>query len=362
MFSVAHGEIMRVAHVVEAWAGGIATYVSNLIDYQTARGYDVTLIADKDQLSLDARTVGAPIIHYCAHRNPLRIYQSIKQVQSILNREKFNIIHAHSTFPGIYTRFSSNSEIKVIYTPHAWSFLKQDIGPIQSYTYKKIEQHLSSKSKKIICMSYEELDEAISAGIPAEKIELIHTGIPNLDFDESPSKTDNTQINVGFFGRLDYQKGYDSLIQADKYLSDNINLHIYGGAIRDAHKSAATTPSLRRVTHHGWLDQSQICEEIRKMDIIIIPSRWEGFALAPLEAMRAGKGLVVSNMSSLPEVVINGFNGLILKNIQGEEIARTLNALTKADCARYGKNAREVFKDTFEINSFIKKLDICYHD
>ncbi|WP_458374252.1 glycosyltransferase [Pseudomonas laurylsulfatiphila] len=356
---------MKIAHVVEAWAGGIATYVSNLIEYQLSAGHEVTLIADKDQLALDARSINVPVIYYKANRNPFFLYRSTREVKKILDKNTFDIVHAHSTFPGIYTRFLSGTDNKVVYTPHAWSFLKKDIGAITAFIYKKIESYLSFKSKKIICMSYEELVEAVSAGIFAEKIELIYTGIPDLVAGNSCKLSDlircDDKIHIGFFGRLDYQKGYDNLLQADQYLSDNVTLHIYGGAIRDNNSPSSIAPPLNRVVHHGWIPQSAINEEIRKMDMVIIPSRWEGFALAPLEAMRAGRGVIVSNMSSLPEVVIHGFNGLVLKDISGKEIARTLNAITKADSIKYADNARKVFEESFEIQAFMTKLNNCYH-
>jgi glycosyltransferase involved in cell wall biosynthesis len=96
------------------------------------------------------------------------------------------------------------------------------------------------------------------------------------------------------------------------------------------------------------------------MDVIVVPSRWEGLALVPIEAMRAGKVIVVSGESSLPEQVIHGYNGLILRQLTGKCLAENLNRLTLDECQRMGANARHVFENTFQIDRFLKTMMNCY--
>jgi glycosyltransferase involved in cell wall biosynthesis len=95
---------------------------------------------------------------------------------------------------------------------------------------------------------------------------------------------------------------------------------------------------------------------MQAMDVVIVPSRWEGLALVPIEAMRAGKVLVVSGESSLPEQVIHGYNGIILTELTGPCLADNLNRLTVDNCRRMGNNARHVFDQTFRQEHFLKSL------
>ena len=98
------------------------------------------------------------------------------------------------------------------------------------------------------------------------------------------------------------------------------------------------------------------------MDVIVVPSRWEGLALVPIEAMRAGKVLVVSSEGSLPEQVIHGYNGLMLRELSGTCLADQLNALSIEECRRMGANARHVFDHAFRADRFFKSLMSCYEN
>jgi glycosyltransferase involved in cell wall biosynthesis len=51
---------------------------------------------------------------------------------------------------------------------------------------------------------------------------------------------------------------------------------------------------------------------LRRADVFVHPARWEGFGLAVLEAMLAGLPVVASDVSSLPELVIDGETGLLV--------------------------------------------------
>jgi glycosyltransferase involved in cell wall biosynthesis len=51
---------------------------------------------------------------------------------------------------------------------------------------------------------------------------------------------------------------------------------------------------------------------LRRADLLVHPARWEGFGLALLEAMLASKPVVATNVSSIPEIVVDGETGLLV--------------------------------------------------
>src|SRR5699024_4660046 len=137
-------------------------------------------------------------------------------------------------------------------------------------------------------------------------------------------------------GRFDYQKGYDYLEAAAPFLSENVELHMFGAAVRNELKEIQAN----NVINHGWISHSELHQRMTEMDAIISPSRWEGFSLTVLEGMRAGRTILVSNLSSLPEVVIHGYNGLILYDLSAEGLASSINNLSSSECIRMGENSR----------------------
>ncbi|WP_235362747.1 glycosyltransferase family 4 protein [Burkholderia sp. A9] len=349
---------------METWVGGIASYVSALMREQILLGNEVILLCDQENIASPEDILGLRLINYRSSRNPIRIMKIASGIRNVLRTLDADVIHCHSTFPGLYVRLHRYERAKVIYTPHAWAFLKKDVSLVRKFVYGTIERRLANRCTRILCMSFDELRAARRYGLPMSKIDFIYTGIaadyqPPVPAGSLPSPSDS-KIRVGYFGRLDYQKGFDIVLDAIPDLKPNLEIHVYGMAVRGGVAPSGGGES--KITYHGWLDPASTKSAMREMDVVIVPSRWEGLALVPIEAMRAGKVIVVSGESSLPEQVIHGYNGIILRDLSGRCLAENLNRLTEEECRRMGGNARHVFEQTFRIDRFLKSLMQTYEN
>ncbi|MDR0241444.1 MAG: glycosyltransferase family 4 protein [Burkholderia sp.] len=350
---------MRIVHVVETWVGGIATYVGALAREQIALGNEVMLICDPDKMTGATGVDGLTLVGYRSSRHPARIVGVAREIRALLKALDADVIHCHSTFPGLYVRLSRHRGARVLYTPHAWAFLKRDVGVVTKLAYALTERVLAGRCDKIVCMSLDELKAARKYRIPMSKVDLIYTGIAGDDASAVCVRApEGAPIRVGYFGRLDYQKGFDVVLDAVPALRASIEINVYGVAVRGG--VAASRADDRRIVYHGWVDAAAAKAAMQAMDVVIVPSRWEGLALVPIEAMRAGKVLVVSGESSLPEQVIHGYNGIILTELTGQCLADNLNRLTIDECLRMGGNARHVFDQTFRQDHFLKSLMLIY--
>jgi len=301
------------------------------------------------------------VVHYRSSRNPIRFWSISRNLQRCIASLYADVVHCHSSFPGMYVRMRNHAGVRIIYTPHAWSFLKTDVTTPAKWGYGLVERVLARRYDQILCMSFDELRAARRYRIPAEKIEFIYTGIAPDDCVHVAKQRDETHpIKVGYFGYLDYQKGFDVILEALPLLDASLELHAFGAAVRGGINAGIPTAEDTRITYHGWLNAAGIGRAMREMDVIVVPSRWEGLALVPIEAMRAGKVIVVSGESSPPEQVIHGYNGLILRELTGQCLADNLNRLTLDECLRMGANARHVFESTFQIDRFLNTMMSCY--
>ncbi|WP_374640750.1 glycosyltransferase [Hydrogenophaga sp.] len=356
---------MKIVHIVEAWKGGIATYLEALIIGQLDNGYEVHLLCDEKLFLDDPRDLGGCIVHhYQSTRKLWSLAKPISQVSEAITRIAPDIVHAHSTFPGFYTRTRLNRLSKVIYTPHAWSFLKKDVPCGTRYIYKLCERVLAHNCDAIICMSLEEATAGRRIGIPNNKIHTICTGIPDsqsIHVEDLPSMhlAKKSTLTFGYFGRLDYQKGFDRVVKAFRLLNSNYHLHVFGAPVRHD-SSLMVTNEDTNIHMHGWVSNAVMQSRLAKVDAVLIPSRWEGFALVPIEAMRASKAIFVSNDCSLREVVIDGFNGKIFNTSTPEEIATIIMSQTKEELLRLGANGRIVYKNCYTFDSFLKKIEAVY--
>ena len=357
---------MKIVHVVETWIGGIASYVTALMIEQRNRGHEVVLFCDPryvDRKSLQGSGIG--IVEYRSSRNPLRLAFIARKLRALIGGQAADVVHCHSTFAGAYVRLSRFDGPKILYTPHAWSFMKRDVSRVTAHLFAMFERWLARRCALILCMSFDELRAARMYGISPRKIELLYTGIPVGDTSErinaqpKASSTTPHPIEVGYFGRLDYQKGFDILLAALPALRETVHVHVFGAVVR----GGITQPSeTSQVTYHGWLSPENSRRAMDRMDVIVVPSRWEGLALVPIEAMRAAKMLVVSSESSLPEQVIHGYNGLILRQLTGACLAEQLNSLSIDDCRRMGANSRQVFENVFNAEKFFDSLMSYYEE
>ncbi|BCZ79595.1 glycosyl transferase [Paraburkholderia terrae] len=340
--------------------GGIASYVTALMIEQRSCGHNVVLVCDPDNMDVAKLDVdGIDIVPYRSSRNPLRFVAISRAVRKIIKLLHADVVHCHSSYAGVYVRLIYFGEEKVLYTPHAWSFMKKDISRMTAFAFALVEKWLARRCTRILCMSFDEVRAANKYGIGSDKLELVYTGIPTdvaaerIDVETEAATQPARRIHVGYFGRLDYQKGFDILVDALPLLKDHLQVHVFGTAVRGGVAMPDGAPC---VTYHGWVGPEDARRAMRRMDVIVVPSRWEGLALVPIEAMRAGKVLVVSSESSLPEQVIHGYNGLMLRQLTGACLAEQLNSLSIDECRRMGANSRHVFDHAFNAERFFKSL------
>ena len=133
---------------------------------------------------------------------------------------------------------------------------------------------------------------------------------------------------VGALGRLDPQKGHADLIRAWPLVlarHPDATLSIGGeGLLRpDLERLIARHGVERSVTLHGH--RSDVPRFLSALSVFCMPSRWEGFGLALVEAMACGKPCVASAVDSLPEVL--GDAGMLVPVEDPVTLAQALTAL-----------------------------------
>ena len=101
-------------------------------------------------------------------------------------------------------------------------------------------------------------------------------------------------------------------------------------------------------------------QDQRAFDAIVLPSRWEAFGLVAVEAMRNARPVLVSNRGALPELVIDGYNGLVFDMDDPNGLAQALDRVATLDLARMGDNARAVFNTIGDLSGHLEKVDRVY--
>jgi glycosyltransferase involved in cell wall biosynthesis len=335
---------MRVLHIAEVIRGGIATLLNEMVPPQIERfgGDNVRLIVPEDQVP-DVPAIPRESIHTFARTSRRAGLPCLfRESRSLLRTFHPDLVHIHSTIAGLVVRpllRTKSFRGKVVYCPHGWAFDIETARPVR-YGIERVERLLSGRTDKIIAISEHEFREGVRIGIDPQKLAVIENGISSSSSPIAPAEWHDDRIKVLFVGRLDRQKGVDVLMAAASTLSDRIHVRVAGGRVV-GNGTRLDVPS--NVTLLGWLNPCEVEAQMHAADVLCMPSRWEGFGLVAVEAMRAAKPVVASRVGGLASLIEDGKSGILVPKENVAELASALVSRSPREWAQMGHYARNRF-------------------
>ena len=132
-------------------------------------------------------------------------------------------------------------------------------------------------------------------------------------------------------GRVEAAKGVFDLLAAVAVLVPSfpdIELVIGGtGALTELRQRAAALGIVDHLSLPGWLDPAGKQAELARAAVFCLPSHAEGLPMAMLEAMAAGKAVIVTHVGAVPEAIDDGVNGLLVPPASVPHLAAALRRL-----------------------------------
>lgn len=344
---------MRILHVAESVKGGCGTYLNQIVAAQIA---DPAVSAVRAILP-DAHAVQVPQIPaeaLCLFAYQDRSPQSLLALARAILREvrefRPDCVHLHSTFAGVIGRMLLGNlagRPKIVYCAHGWAF-DMDQGGLKKRLFGLVERVLALRCDRIVAISEYERQRGIDVGIAARKITTVLNGLADAPGSPDWQPHGEGRKRVLFIGRLDRQKGVDVLFDAVAGLEQALELRVLGEAV--VGDQPLDVAGLPHVALLGWADQTRARMELAWADLVVVPSRWEGFGLVAVEAMRAGRAVVASAVGGLPEVVADGRTGVLIAPGDPVALRNAILGLDQADLAAMGKAGRERFLQCFTID------------
>ena len=123
----------------------------------------------------------------------------------------------------------------------------------------------------------------------------------------------SSNYKIGTIGRLVPQKDYPTLLSAFSSVlksMPNLDLYVVGeGHLQKDLIELSKSLGIKDQVH--WIGKTEYIKEfLSKIDLFILPSKYEGFGLVLLEAMVAKKPVIAANNSAIPEVLGKTYEGL----------------------------------------------------
>ncbi|WP_137128946.1 glycosyltransferase [Rhizobium sp. FY34] len=336
---------MRVLHVAETIRGGITTYFNEILVHQV-RAFgpeNVRLIVPSDHAD---ELIGFPpesIAGFWRQDRlkglPFLLWQTFREIR----RFRPDVVHLHSTFAGALIRGLAvplREMPPIVYCPHGWAF-DMERAELAKRFIEGTEWLLSRRVHRIIAISRHEYDQGIRIGIPPGKLILAESGItehlPSVD----AAAWDTPLLKVLFVGRLDHQKGFDILIDAIRSHGGEISVRAIGASVNSRDQETWDVPT--HVEMLGWQHKDVVTSHLKACDVVVVPSRWEGFGLVAVEAMRAGKPVVAASVGGLAAIIVDRETGLLVPKNDPDALAKALLSRPAQDWAAMGKAGRQRF-------------------
>jgi glycosyltransferase involved in cell wall biosynthesis len=302
---------MRVVHVHRIGGiGGSERHLLTLLPALAAKGVDVRFVG-LDMPGADP--------FYAELVVPFERLSRPWQLRGAVRRARADLVHTHLVHADVYGAVSTRTPI--VSTKH-------NPDPFRTGPWRFAERGLAWRATRIVAIS-----EAVrrfsveDVGLPEDKIEVIHYGLDALPepWAENPELPipDGSPLLL-CVARLAPQKGVDTAIRALPSIPDATLLVLGEGPERARLEALAHELGVaERVLMPGRV--GDVAALYRRCEVLVHPARWEGFGLAMLEAMLAGRPVVAANAGSAPELVADGMTGFLFPPDDAEALARDVH-------------------------------------
>jgi glycosyltransferase involved in cell wall biosynthesis len=312
---------MRILHVLEALEAGASRHLRYVVGHVNAE-HIVVIPPERvggltDDLAFeDFARAGAEVHLVPMRRSPKSAHNAaaMARVRRIIKERRPDVVHGHSSIGGALARVAmAGTGVPCVYTSH---------GLFPSLSAMAIERALGRFTDRFIALSPSEVQLVRQLRlVPPERIVMVPNGIEleppppaSYDLREKLAVAPGTPI-VGTVGRLAPQKAPEIFVRACAEIArrdaETCFVLVGDGPLADVvqHEIDAAGIASRFLLLRGCNDGPSLMSQF---DVFALPSRYEASAYAPLEAMRAGAAMVVSDVAGNHEMIDDGRTGLLV--------------------------------------------------
>jgi len=280
-------------------------------------------------------------------------FATVRRIREIIAIQGINLVHSHGYKSDIYALLACRRMgLPLLATSHHWTHQTRTVR-----FYEFLDGLTLRRFDAIVAVSKVIAGELCEAGVPADKITVIDNGIDLTPFNSAApvlkSELNATdQLLIGTVGRLVAQKGMIYfLAAAQQLLKEFPNLtFVIAGNGPDLGKLQQLAKELHiesKVRFTGV--RYDMPNVYASLDVFALGSIAEGMPMALLEAMASRLPVAATAVGAVPQIVIPGETGILVKAREATELAQAIAALVRDPALRerLGANGQRKVHERF---------------
>ena len=368
---------IKLLVVLEATLGGTRKHVFDILKHIDLSKFEVTFCytlirADqnffKEFERIKERGIALVEIQMYREISLLNDLKAFIKIFKLVRKERYDLIHVHSSKAGILGRLAAklvSQKIITVYTPNSM--------PINiNKFYKFIEKAAIPFTNKIIAVSESEKKEIIENKLTKSVIKInsgvhVYTNkIKNKILSKELKINDDTVIVVSI-GRLTKQKDpltfFKAINEYVNILKSNSAFFVWigDGELRihvDEYIQSKRLNNYCRIL--GW--KTNIEELLWGADIFVLTSIYESFGYVTCEAMSHFLPVIATNVVGTSDIVIDNECGFLVDKGDYKEISKKISTLVNDKTLReeMGEKGNERIKQHFNVIDMVKNTEDLY--
>lgn len=312
--------------------------------------------------------------------SPRQDFRAFMSLLDFFRIEQPDIVHTHSSKTGIIGRLAAffARVPLIVHTVHGFSFAGEK-SSINKFVFAFLEFIASKLSDKIIVLN--DSDAAIAKHqlhVKEGRLVILPNGVdvdcyaqadPDFRYKirRSVFGIDSDQhLIIAMIGRLWEQKNPLCFVRSAISVVEkhaNVSFYLIGdGESRDELEATIFSSGFSdRIHILGW--RSDVPDLLNAIDVMVLPSRWEGMPLAILEAMSSSVPIVASDIPGNNHLVRDGIDGILFPVDDSDALSFALVTLIDNPSLRlrFSSQARLRVISEFTLSSRVKKINDIYH-
>jgi len=225
-------------------------------------------------------------------------------------------------------------------------------------------------AKRILVLASRFREELLSMGFEEERITLFSTMFDGSQLGCSRKRKGIDEINILFLSRFVTEKGIYELLEGfseliNEYPSARLIMAGGGPEEENAVRWVREHNLTNSIDFPGYLKGNAKADVLLQSDLFILPTYYgEGCPNAILEAMGAGLPIITTHAGGIPDVVVDGVNGILLSAVTGDAIAAAIRDLLSDSelCERISRENKKLAWENYESVVVTRRLENIYRE